>query len=126
MSIEHLTVDQIEAELQKRKAADIDLFRRNIAAKKNELAALEIDLAKLIGEKPTKAARTREPKIGAEEADKRVLDTLDDDHGPRSASVIANATGISSADLKASLARLEAAGKIKRTGKARGTVYGVA
>lgn len=121
LPIEHLT-----AEIQRRKSGEVQAIREDIAGHRSAIAALEAKIAALNGGTGAKVARARSAKIDPKESDNRIMDYLKGEPSPRSSGQIYGDTGIDGSPLKASLARLQRAGKVKRHGKARATVYGVA
>lgn len=123
--LHELSVEELTAEIKRRKEGEVKALRSQIEEHKRAIADLERKIAEHSGEKPTTVTRARHAKIDPDEADRRVLEFLGAHGSPVSISKISAAVSIGPA-LKASLARLESAGKIKRSGKARGTVYGVA
>lgn len=123
MSIELVPTDHLVAELQKRKAGEVQALRDQIAEHRKVIASLEAKIAALAG---TKLAKTPSGKVDPKDADKAVLAALDASAVSLGAGKISEVVGFGGAALKASLARLEASKAIKRSGAARGTVYAVA
>jgi predicted Rossmann fold nucleotide-binding protein DprA/Smf involved in DNA uptake len=123
-----LPTEDLHAEILRRKAGEVSAMREAIAGHRSAITALEVKVTAYTGEKAPKATRTRGAKVDPVEVDRHVMEALKHatDGEKASASSIAEFTGIAGPALKASLARLEADGKIKRSGKARATVYGVA
>jgi predicted Rossmann fold nucleotide-binding protein DprA/Smf involved in DNA uptake len=121
-----LTTEELHAEIQHRKGAEVQAMRDQIAEHRKSIATLESKIAAFAGEKPTKTAKVRGAKIDPAEADKAVLAVLDASKESLPASKIAHDVGFDGAALKTSLTRLEADGKIVRTGNARATVYSFA
>ena len=124
--LHEISVEDLQAEIQKRRAGEVQAMREAIAGHRSAIAALETKIAALNGGTGAKVARARSAKIDPKEADNRVLFALGGATAHLPTSQIALQSGIEGLHLKASLARLEAAGKVKRTGKARATAYGVA
>ncbi len=121
-----LSTEEIAAELQRRKGDTIGALKADAAKHRAEIARIDAEIAALTGEKPAKATRTRAVKVDPVEADAKILAAFKSVGLPINTSILGHATGFDKATLKSALARLEAAGKIQRTGKARATVYGVA
>lgn len=123
--LHELPTEELTAEIQRRKGAEVQALRDEITEHRKAIAALEAKIAAHNGEKAPKATRTRSVKIDPAEAEDAVLKSLAASDERLPASQIAERTGINGAHVKAALERLEAAGKVHRSGKARGTVYGV-
>ena len=121
--LHEISVEDLQAEIQKRRAGEVQAMREAIAGHRSAIAALEAKIATLNG---GTAPRAKSAKFDQAEADNRVLFALGGATAHLPTSQIALQSGIEGLHLKASLARLEAAGKVKRHGKARATVYGVA
>jgi hypothetical protein len=124
------TTEELQAEIQRRKADRIKEIHGEIGTHEAAIAELRKEIWSLNPTKvpSAKATRTRGEKIDPVEADLRVLSAVNTTGGPHPASALVAKMGIdlSGPALKASLSRLEASKAIKRTGKARATVYEVA
>lgn len=124
LPLHELSTEELAAEIQRRKSAEVQTLRDEIAEHRKAIVALEAKIAAHNGEKAAKTTRTRSVKIDPAEAEDAVLKSLAATRVHIPASLIAERSGIDGAHVKAALERLEAAGKVYRSGKARGTVYG--
>jgi hypothetical protein len=126
---EHLKTiptEDLHAEILRRKAGEVSAMREAIAGHRSAITALEVKVTALTGATTPKAGRTRHAKIPHKDAETAVLQALDTSATPLGTSAITGKVGFDGIQLKQALTRLEASKAIKRTGKARGTVYGVA
>jgi hypothetical protein len=118
-----LTTKELHAEIQRRKGAEVQSIRDQIAEHRRTIVALEARIAAHVGEKPAKVAKPHSTKINPIDADTAVLAALEATPAPLASGQIATEVGFHGLQLKASLARLEAVRSIVRIGKARATVY---
>lgn len=121
-SLEHLTTEQINAELQKRKTDAIAGIKRQIAEHRQAIADLESEL----GDKPKRAAKILRTRVDIADASEKVLSVISSQGTPVGFAVIGGGTDLPTHAVKSALDALVASGKIIRTGKTRGMVYTLA
>lgn len=125
MSIENLTIEDLEKEIERRKAAETDVIRHQLEDARKLVRELEAKLG--VSQKPLKAVPVLKGKdrlTAGEKADK-ILTALDS-RDFTSSSLVASLVGFDGIALREALSSLVTEGKLVREGKARGTKYKLA
>ena len=125
MSIENLTIEELEKEIERRKAAETDVIRHQLEDARKLVRELEAKLG--VSQKPLKTVPVLKSKnrlTAGEKADK-ILTALDN-RDFTSSSVLSSLVGFEGIALRDALTSLVTEGKLVREGKARGTKYKLA
>jgi hypothetical protein len=125
MSLENLSIAELEQEIIRRKAAEVSDVRRQLEEARKVVRELELKVADFEGKAPRRAATAPKGRMTAGEKAERLLTALDG-KGFVGASEIAALVGFDGISLRDALASLVVEGKLSREGKARGTKYKLA
>jgi predicted HTH transcriptional regulator len=125
MSLETMSISELQAEIERRKTAVVAELRSQIDEHKKAIRELEARIAAKSG----KVAGSRTPRVRstltAGEKSEKILSALDGKDSMSSNS-IAEIVGFDGAALKGALTDLVTEGRLTREGKARGTKYKLA
>ena len=127
MSLETLSINEIEAELLRRKSAAVDGIRVELESAKKKVRELEAKLAEALGTAKKEAKAARGPKLRLTPGEKAdlILKALAG-KGLVSAETVADVVGFDGQTLRDALGELVAERKVVKEGKARGTKYKLA
>ena len=124
MALEDLSIEELQKEIARRKAAEVDGVRKELEDARKVVRELEAKLADFEG-KPASKTTVPKSRLSAGERADRVLTALDGKDF-QTAGAIAAVVGFEGASLRDTLAALSQEGKLAREGKARGTKYKLA
>lgn len=128
--IEEMTVEEIQAHLQQRKAEQIRSIDQSIRAMRGNLAEMERKRAELAGEpipkveEPAKEKRARTPSKPIEELEVAIIPIME--HVGLNPGFIAFRAGLTSNEARRGLDSLLGKGTVIREGEKRGTTYRLA
>ena len=127
MALEDLSIEELQKEIARRKAAEVDGVRKELEEARKIVRELEAKLADFEG-KPVAGARKESAprsRLSAGERAERVLTALDGKNFLATGDIAA-LVGFEGVSLRDTLAALSQEGKLARQGKARGTKYKLA
>ena len=127
MSLDGLSLEEIEQEIIRRKTAVVEGIRAELEAAKRKVRDLEAKLKEAAGvaQKASKGPRAPKSTLSAGEKADRILKALDG-KGLVSADSISGVVGFDGTTLRDALGDLVAEKKVVKDGKARGTKYKLA
>lgn len=127
MALEDLSIEELQKEIARRKAAEVDGVRKELEEARKVVRELEAKLADFEGKPAAGARKESAPKsrLSAGERAERVLTALDGKDFLATGDIAA-LVGFDGASLRDTLAALSQEGKLARQGKARGTKYKLA
>jgi len=124
MALEDLSIEELQKEIARRKAAEVDGVRKELEEARKIVRELEAKLADFEG-KPANKAVAPKSRLSAGERAERVLTALDGKNFLATGDIAA-LVGFEGASLRDTLVSLSKEGKLAREGKARGTKYKLA
>jgi hypothetical protein len=125
MSLENLSISDLQAEIERRKSAETGELRSKLEEHKKAIRELEAKIAANSGKAARSAgARSRSNLTDGEKTDK-ILSALDG-KGFTTADALSELVGFDGGILRGALSDLIAEGKVVKEGKARGTKYKLA
>lgn len=122
MSLENLSIAELEQEIIRRKTAEVSDVRRQLEEARKTVRELEQKLADFEGKAPRRVVSAPKGRMTAGEKAERILTALDG-KGFSGAAEIAALVGFDGISLRDALTALVTEGKLAREGKARGTKY---
>jgi len=125
MSLENLTLEELQQEILRRKASEVDSVRKQLDEARKAVRELEAKLADYEGTSIVRKESAPKSRISAGERAERVLTALDGKDFLASGDIAA-LVGFEGASLRETLTALSQEGKLSREGKARGTKYKLA
>jgi len=124
MALDNLSIEELEREIARRKAAEVNEVRKQLEDARKVVRDLEAKLADFEGKSVRRVAAPKSRLSGGEKAE-RVLTALEGKDYTAS-SEIAALVGFDGVALRDTLVALVSEGKLAREGKARGTKYKLA
>jgi hypothetical protein len=125
MSLDNLSIEELEREIARRKAAEVNEVRKQLEDARKVVRDLEVKLADFEGKAPRRVASAPKSRLSGGEKAERVLTALEGKDYTAS-SEIAALVGFDGVSLRDTLVALVSEGKLAREGKARGTKYKLA
>jgi len=124
MALDNLSIEELEREIARRKAAEVNEVRKQLEDARKVVRDLEAKIADFEGKSVRRPAAPKSRLSGGEKAE-RVLTALEGKDYTAS-SEIAALVGFDGVALRDTLVALVSEGKLAREGKARGTKYKLA